>query len=378
MKLSDDKFNQKKEIKRGWTVTRMITWVILFCIIIVAFVFGLNNKDAFVGDSTEASLNAEENYVSVHEEEHNITSNDLQIWEDPVSESDSSSNDEETLNDEADEEINQEETQSNGEETVNESDPTEVPAGFFRITLDNGEYETHKINKYLTENALDYSQFTFDGKETLYNFEENQKSYIGIKVSKEQGYIDFHKVKKDGIDFVMIAAGSRGYGTGQIVLDDYAREHLRNASDANLEIGLYFKSQAITEDEAIEEANEILTLVDGYQITYPIAFEMDRVHSDEGRTESLDRINRTKITLAFLNTIAEAGYDTCVYGTPEFLIDFIDLSQLTSYDLWLDQEIREPEIPYKFTMWEFQDDEQISGVSGHVPVIISVIDYLAK
>lgn len=372
MKLSDDKFNQKKEIKHGWTVTRMITWVILFCVLIVGLVFMVNKRDAFVENSTEASLSGNNDSVVEVDDSHEITSDDLQIWEDPEADTGIESETDESQIEETEEEI-----QDSTEEEIT-SEATEVPAGFFRITLDNGEYETHKINTYLPENIFDFNLFDFNGKNTSYNFEDSQKSYIGVKVSKEQGYIDFNKVRKDGIDFVMISAGSRGYGTGQIVMDDYAKDHLRNASDANLEIGLFFKSQAITEEEAIEEANEVLALVDGYQITYPIAFVMERVHSDEGRTEGLDRISRTKIVMAFLNTIKEAGYDTCIYGTPEFLIDFIDLSQLKSYDLWLDQEIREPEIPYEFTMWEFSKEEQISGVSGLVPVIISLIDYEAK
>lgn len=367
MKLSDDKFNQKKEIKRGWTVTRMITWVILFCVLIIAFVFAVNNKDAFVENSTEASLNLEEQVLKENEENHELTSEDLKIWDEP-----------ETIAPEIDpSDALDQDIAENLDEQVVEAEPTEVPEGFFRITLDNGEYETHKINTYLPKNIYDFSLFDFQGKSTSYQFEDDRKTYIGISVSKEQGYIDFHKVKKDGIDFVMIAAGGRGYGTGQIVLDDYAREHLRNASDANLEIGLYFKSQAITEEEAIEEATEVLSLIDGYQVTYPIAFEMER-YVEESRTENLDRISRTKIAIAFLNTIKQAGYDTCIYGTPEFLINFIDLSQVKSYDLWLNQEIREPEIPYEFSMWEISKGEEIDGVSGLVPISISMIDYLEK
>lgn len=366
MKLTDDKFNQKKEIKRGWTITRMITWVILFCVLIIVFVFAVNNKDAFVDDSAEASLNLNEQNALENIEKSELTSEDLQIWDEP-----------ETIVPVVEGSSEPEEDEENVEKNQMDTEPTEVPSGFFRITLDNGELETHKINTYLSENEYDYSLFDFDGKSTNYQFEDNRKAYVGISVSKEQGYIDFHKVKKDGIDFVMIAAGGRGYGTGQIVLDDYAKEHLRNASDANLEIGFYFKSQAITEDEAIEEAINVLSLIDGYQVTYPIAFEMER-HPDEGRTEGLDRISRTKIAIAFLNTIKQAGYDTCIYGTPEFIINFIDLSQLQSFDLWLSQGMREPEIPYEFSMWEFSEEEEIDGVSGLVPVSVSMVDYQAK
>jgi len=358
MKLSMDDGNGKKEIKRGWTITRMITWVILFCAFIVLFVIAMNNKEKILGNN----FNNPDNSIHEQTKLDGKTSEELQIWD---------------LDEESKEIII--ETETTPEPTSLPSvNPLEVPAGFFRITLANGETETHKINSYIPENTLDFNRFSFSGKESYYQFEDESKSFIGIKVSKENGYIDFNKVSKDDIDFVMISAGNRGYGTGQIVLDDYALKHIKNATDAKMDIGIYFKSQAITEEEAIEEANMVLELIDGYMITYPIAFEMERIHSDEGRTENLTKIERTKIANAFLSVIKEAGYDTCIYGDPEFLINACDLSQLKLYDVWLNQEATIPEIPYKFSMWEFSDNEKVDGVSGNVKLVISLIDFQAK
>ncbi len=355
MKLLDE--NEKNEIKRGWTMTRMITWVVLFCVIIVVLVFLMNDRSTpFVPENKDANSQKQDSDL-LNEQ----TSNDLQIWD---------------INDLDSETV--EEEQEASVSPIPTTDPNEVPEGFFRITLSNGEFETHRINTYLPLSTLSYEQFFFSGKETKYEFSGDEKSYLGIKVSEDNGYIDFHKVKKDGIDFVIIAAGSRGYGTGQIVMDDYLKTHIKNATDAKLNIGLYFKSQAINEEEAVEEANAVLEVINGYMITYPIAFEMDRIENDEGRTEGLTRIERTKIASAFLSTMKASGYDASIYGDSEFLIDDLDLSQLKSYDIWFSQEAAPPEIPYQFSLWEFSENEKVNGVVGNVKMTISLIDFEEK
>lgn len=85
------------------------------------------------------------------------------------------------------------------------------------------------------------------------------------------------KLKKAGVDFVMLRVGARGYGSGQIVLDDYFVDNIKRATDAGLQIGVYFTSQAITEEEAVEESNIVLENIKDYKITYPVAFDMSFV-----------------------------------------------------------------------------------------------------
>lgn len=79
-------------------------------------------------------------------------------------------------------------------------------------------------------------------------------SKCGIDVSKYQGTIDWKKVKADGIDFVFVRAGYRGYETGKIVIDTKFVENVKGAHDAGLEVGVYFFSQAINAAEGKAEA----------------------------------------------------------------------------------------------------------------------------
>lgn len=132
---------------------------------------------------------------------------------------------------------------------------------------------------------------------------------------------------------MMLRVGARGYGSGQIVLDEYFADNLKRATDAGLQIGVYFTSQAITEAEAVEEANVVLNNIKDYKITYPVAFDMGFVDNDTARIEGVSEADKTKITKAFLDTIAAAGYKTLLYGNKEWLIKEVDLSKLSAYDV---------------------------------------------
>lgn len=242
----------------------------------------------------------------------------------------------------------------------------------------DGSEEWVLLNPYLQEHTYDFTKLV--RQSNLMKYYENGKkvSYVGVDVSKQQDYIDFVKVKKAGIDFCMIRVGARGYGSGQIVVDDYFAENIKRATDAGLEVGVYFYSQAITEAEAIEEANTVIGKLGGRRLAYPVAFDMELVTNDAARTDGLTVEQRTAITKAFLDIVAMAGYKTAIYGDKEWLINEIDLSQLTEYDVWLSQQEDIPDYPYRFSMWQYDLEGSIDGIAGNVGLNISFIDYSEK
>ena len=84
----------------------------------------------------------------------------------------------------------------------------------------------------------------------------------GIDVSYYQGKIDWKKVKASGIDFAMIRLGYRGYESGKLVEDEYAKANLKGAAEAGLRVGAYFFSQALNIEEADEEIAAIVKAAD--------------------------------------------------------------------------------------------------------------------
>ncbi len=242
----------------------------------------------------------------------------------------------------------------------------------------NGEEEWVLINSYLTKHAYDFTGLVCQSDIMKYYVDGKQTSYAGVDISEEQDYVDFVKLKKSGISFVMLRVGARKYSTGQIKLDEYFSDNIKRATDAGLDVGVYFFSQAISEAEAVEEANFVLESIKGYEVSYPIVFQMSYINNDSSRIDSLDVDQKTDIAEKFLQTVKDAGYVPMVYGTKEWLIKRVDLSRLNEYDIWLSQPGDLPDYPYKFSVWQYATDGNVGGISGGANLNISFIDYSEK
>lgn len=269
---------------------------------------------------------------------------------------------------------------SAGEDVVGEIEEND-PATDGKHTLvqyADGKEEWVLISPYLPKHEYDFTKLVCQDNLMKYYEDGKQVSFVGVDISKYQDYVDFVKLKKAGIDFVMIRVGARGYGSGQLVLDEYFSDNIKRATDAGLDVGVYFFSQAITTDEAVEEANMVLEHIKDYTITYPVAFDMESIVNDTARIDNLTKAEKTTIAMSFLDTVAAAGYKTMIYGNKEWLIKQIDMSKLTSYDVWLSQIADIPDYPYKFTMWQYSTDAVVDGIAGYADLNISFIDYSEK
>ena len=270
-----------------------------------------------------------------------------------------------------------EQSSSGKEEEPEEEDPSKDGKHTLVVNR-NGEEEWVLISQYLPKHDYDYTNLVSKNDRLEYYIDGKKSSYIGIDISKYQDYIDFVKVAKDGIDFVMIRVGSRGYGTGQITLDDYFFDNIKRATDAGLHVGVYFSSQAITAEEAAEEAQIVIDSLGEYRIDYPICFDMEFVRNDTARVEILSKADRTTVAKAFLDKVRENGYTGMIYGDKEWLIKEVDMSKLTDFDVWFSQEKDLPDYPYKFSMWQYKKNGTVDGVSGFVDLNISFVDYTEK
>lgn len=261
-------------------------------------------------------------------------------------------------------------------ETV-ENDPS-TDGKHTKVEYADGSEEWVLISPYLPKHEYDFTKLVCQTNLMKYYEDGKQVSFVGADISKYQDYVDFVKLKKAGVDYVMLRVGARGYGSGQLVLDEYFQDNIRRANDAGLKIGLYFYSQAVSVEEAVEEANMVLENIGEYQITYPVAFDMEYVENDTARVENLSKSEKTTITKAFLDTVKDAGYIPMIYGTKEWLIKRIDMSKLTEYDVWLSQQEDIPDYPYRFSMWQYSTSATIDGIAGYADLNISFVDYSEK
>ncbi|MDR2044251.1 MAG: glycoside hydrolase family 25 protein [Clostridium sp.] len=277
-----------------------------------------------------------------------------------------------------------EETQSQAEEPkpdpVKETAATD-PATDGKHTLiryADGKEEWVLISPYLPKQGYDFTNLVSQSGLMKYYVNGKKASYLGADISKYQDYVDFVKLKKAGVDYVMLRVGARGYGSGQLTVDDYFADNIKRAADAGLEIGVYFFSQALTQEEALEEADLVLEQIRDHEVRFPVVFDMEYVENDTARVEALSKEEKTTLTKLFLDTVKAAGYIPMIYGNKEWLIKRIDLSRLTAYDVWLSQAADIPDYPYRFTMWQYTTSASISGIAGLANLNISFVDYSEK
>ncbi|MEG2089782.1 glycoside hydrolase family 25 protein [Niameybacter sp.] len=237
----------------------------------------------------------------------------------------------------------------------------------YRPELDGIEYEEIPSIEY--ERALPRHSYKWEALETYqgkksYQY-DNIKAKWGIDVSKHQEKISWQKVKKDGIDFAMIRVGYRGYGNGAIKEDPTFTYNMNSANRVGIDVGLYFFSQAISVEEAKEEAQFVLQQIQGHKVTYPIVFDMEFV-AGKDRITHLTREEKTQITKAFCEVIEQAGYKPMIYGSRHWLQDVITLEELSDYEVWLAEYSDVPSFPYAFKMWQYTDSGTVDGISGGV------------
>jgi len=256
--------------------------------------------------------------------------------------------------------------------------PTYDDGKHVEIRYPDGSSEWVKINDKWEKNNYDFTNLVDSGGKLRYISDGKKVSFLGIDVSRYQKEIDFNQVKDQGIEFVMIRVGARGYKTGTLSIDEYFERNLAAANEAGLDVGLYFYSQAINTAEAEEEANLVLNAIGENKITYPIAFDMEYVDNDTARIDTLTKDEKTVITAAFVNKIKEAGYRPMIYGNKEWLLKRIDISKFDQSSFWLAEEDKEPDYPYTYDMWQYTTEGEVYGIDGAVDLNICFVDYHAQ
>ena len=193
----------------------------------------------------------------------------------------------------------------------------------------------------------------------------------GITVTKDQnranadkGGIDWAKVAADGVNFAMIRIG---YYKD---MDPYYSMNMQGASENGIKTGVFFYTQALDTQSAIDEANYVLKMVRDYPVSYPIAYDVESQHLlDNGLTKQqiTDNIN------AFCKVISDAGYRPVVYANNEWLTNHMDISQIP-YDIWYARYGTINNCQNR-TIWQCTDKGRVDGITGDVTIEFSFVDY---
>lgn len=251
-----------------------------------------------------------------------------------------------------------------------EPTPTPEPS-----PVETGYRATGRGNPNVPPNEYDLESFVSVGGFTIYTA-GGAASHIGVDVSAYQGEIDWVQVKEAGVEFAMVRAGFRGYGAaGPIRQDDFFQTNMEGALAAGLRVGVYFFSQATSEEEAAEEAAAVLEWIAPYDVTYPVVFDWESIPHAAARTDGVEPETVTQCVKTFCSAVEEAGYIPMVYFNRNHGYDVINLEQLSGCGFWLAGYNPAPSFDYAFDMWQYSCTGSVAGIAGDVDLNLCFVDY---
>ena len=226
---------------------------------------------------------------------------------------------------------------------------------------------TMEVVEGIPVNAYNPSGFSMDDRGRISYEQGGRRAKQGIDVSFYQGEIDWGAVAADGVEFAILRLGYRGYTEGGLQFDSAFQRNILGALDAGLEVGVYFFSQAITEEEAVQEAEFVLSALEGYSITYPVAFDWEYITPGKGaRTDGMDGQTLTRCAAAFCRRIAEKGYTPVVYFNQDLGYLTYYLAELIEFPFWLAEYDSRPDFYYQFALWQYTHSGTVDGIQGNV------------
>lgn len=248
-------------------------------------------------------------------------------------------------------------------EEIEETELEEDNAALTFLDVFGESHETQIVEGFPKKEYRD-EFFARDGEKVFYE-DEKYTSRFGIDVSNKEQDIDWDKVQEFGVDFVIIRLGYRGYGSlGDIHLDLHFHENMKAAQERGMDVGVYFFSQAINEEEAIEEAKFVLENIEGYELKLPIVYDPESILDDEARTDDVTAEQFTKNSIAFCEYIKAAGYEPMIYANMMWEAYELEMEKLSDYSFWYADYEKYPQTPYAFSMWQYTESGDLEGITA--------------
>lgn len=245
------------------------------------------------------------------------------------------------------------------------------------VFADAGQYYFMDINDTLQKHPyVNDNLVVTENNEYQYYENEQLVTHKGIDVSSYQGAINWQQVAADGVEYAIIRLGIRGYGSeGRLVLDEYFIRNIEGATAAGVEVGVYFFTQALTPEEAREEADFVIQALSPYNLQCTVVLDVEDVNAASARTNVLTMEQWTDNCIAFFDRIEEAGYRPMIYGNLKTFMLMLDLTRIEQYPKWFAAYTPYFYYPYAFDIWQYTDTAKVAGITGNVDMNISFYDF---
>lgn len=197
----------------------------------------------------------------------------------------------------------------------------------------------------------------------------DENASYGIDVSFWCKSSDFEKAKADGVEFVIIRAGSSGNK------DPYFEENYERAKAAGLRVGAYYYTYAMSLEEAYADVDEYLEFICGKQFDMPVYVDIE-----EEKQQDLPRQLLTEMMISFCDKIADAGYYPGVYANRNWFNTLLNYDTLAPvYELWLAKwtydGLPDEDHSDMYGIWQYYDQGKVDGVQGNADLNVCYKDY---
>ena len=173
---------------------------------------------------------------------------------------------------------------------------------------------------------------------------------------------------KYSVDGVILRCGYRGYSSkGSLVIDKRFRQFQRACEQFGIPYGVYFFPTSISIAEAVEEADFVLNLLEGAELSFPIFADSEMAAPlKNGRSDRLSKEDRTTFLIAFLERLKAFDKDAGIYASTSWYKDRLIDEHLLKYPHWVAQYSHECTYPGSKLAWQYTSKEQIPGIGGRV------------
>ena len=233
---------------------------------------------------------------------------------------------------------------------------TELVENSFRY--ENGEWMHNEIAMF----ASGFTPWSFENGNWINSLGEPIKGAVekGIDVSFAQGKIDWEKVAATDVSYAIIRCG---YGNDEVSQDDrWWKYNADECTRLGIPFGVYIYSYALNTDEALSEAEHVLRLIEGYDLSYPIYLDLE----DERYTGSLSNKEIADIAEVFCETIQSAGYEVGIYANLDWFRNRLTDGRFGQWTRWVAQYNSECTYKKAYTMWQCTSMGTVDGIDGFV------------
>ncbi len=205
-----------------------------------------------------------------------------------------------------------------------------------------------------------------------------------VDLSKYNTVTDWNAVAQN-ISGAFIRCGYRGYVVGVISEDNKYRMHAEQCKAVGIPFGVYFMSQAITEDEAREEATYAVNMAKAYGATLPVFIDSEDGDgtAKDVRADGLSQDQRTAVVRAFCEQVRALGLQAGVYASENWFQTRLHYDMVKEHLIWAakygvnDGSAHDKPALERVDIWQYSSRGSVTGISGNVDVNECYLDIKA-